>query len=47
MGESTYGDPLLKKFGSNIITYTSQNMVHLILGLGFGFGALGFRFSQS
>jgi len=39
MGESTYGNPFLNFFGSNIITYISQSMVHLILGLGFGVGA--------
>jgi hypothetical protein len=47
MGERTHDDPLLNFFGSNIITYTSQNMVHLILGLGFGVGALGLNFLQS
>jgi len=30
----------------NIMIYTSQNMLHLILGLSFGVWALGFVFSQ-
>jgi hypothetical protein len=45
--KTCYNNLFLGLFEFNIIVYTSQNVMHLILGLSFGVWALGFVFSQS
>ncbi len=44
--KTSYDNLFLGLSECNIMIYTSQNMMHLILGLSFDVWALGFVFSQ-